>query len=303
MGKPSVTVVMSTYNGEKYFEEQIDSIESQRNVRVSLIIRDDGSTDGTLELLDKVSSHYGNIRIIQGQNLGYANSFLNALRFVPVSDYYAFADQDDVWLPTKLEAAVKTIEQKKCLYASSLTLVDQNINVIGEKKYKGYRDGIGSILSRNRIAGCTIVFDSYLCHYFKDRVDEIISYNTFNYGHDGWILLYAKILNLKIYVDNRSFILYRRHQTTVTSERRGIKKRVQNELKIFTNNDNYRIKISKYLLEKERPVKYDRETLELITSYKNKLGKRLRLLLSGRIRTGIFVVDFKNTIAVLCGRY
>ena len=115
-----IAVLMSTYNGEKYIEQQIKSILAQENVDVTLYIRDDGSFDNTVYCIKKFQDK--NINIIIGDNKGPCNSFLELVNLVDDTyDYYAFSDQDDVWLPQKLKKSIDLIEkinvsEKSCLY-------------------------------------------------------------------------------------------------------------------------------------------------------------------------------------------
>jgi rhamnosyltransferase len=98
---------MSTYNGEKYIKEQINSILNQKGVNVLLYIRDDGSSDGTSKILCEYMKKYNNVIVSLENNLGFRNSFFKALKDAPDADYYAFSDQDDYWFPEKL---LKTID-------------------------------------------------------------------------------------------------------------------------------------------------------------------------------------------------
>lgn len=93
-----VIVLMSTYNGEKYLKEQIDSILNQVKVEVFLMIRDDGSSDNTIAILKEYERQNRNIKIIKGKNIGVGNSFMQLLYNSAEAEYYAFADQDDVWV-------------------------------------------------------------------------------------------------------------------------------------------------------------------------------------------------------------
>ena len=129
----SVAVIMSTYNGEKYLGEQIDSILNQKDLEVTLFVRDDGSSDGTKNILEKYARDNGKIHINFGVNAGVGNSFMNALYSVPDTfDYYAFADQDDIWLENKLFQAVKALQESgKMLYASNQENTDKDGNSLG----------------------------------------------------------------------------------------------------------------------------------------------------------------------------
>ncbi|EME3524541.1 glycosyltransferase, partial [Enterococcus faecium] len=93
----SVTVFMSTYNSEMYLEEQIKSILKQKKVKVSLWVRDDGSSDNTINILEKYKKK-GKLTYFSGCNLGYGKSFLDLFKNIKIpTDYYAYSDQDDYW--------------------------------------------------------------------------------------------------------------------------------------------------------------------------------------------------------------
>ena len=98
--KDHILVLLSTYNGDSFLGEQIDSLLSQEDVELSIIIRDDGSSDKTIALIDYYGKLHSNIFFIKGFNCGSARSFMNLLYEANVShcdyDYYAFCDQDDV---------------------------------------------------------------------------------------------------------------------------------------------------------------------------------------------------------------
>lgn len=108
-----VQVIMSTYNGEKYVIRQIDSIMSQVGVEVSLLVRDDGSSDHTIDILKEYGTNHDNLHIIEGKNIGWRKSFLEGLTKAKNADYYAFSDQDDVWVEDKLYKCVKLLENEK----------------------------------------------------------------------------------------------------------------------------------------------------------------------------------------------
>ena len=103
---PTVAVIMSTYNGALYLEEQIESVLAQRGVRVELYVRDDGSSDETLQILEGFEQS-GSLRLERGKNIGVVPSFIRALSMVPSDvEYVALCDQDDVWYSDKLARAV-----------------------------------------------------------------------------------------------------------------------------------------------------------------------------------------------------
>ena len=125
-----VLVLLSTYNGEKYLREQLDSVLSQEGVDVSLLIRDDGSKDGTINILKEYSAKL-NVDYYEGANRGPSESFHDLLLHAQGYDYYAFCDQDDDWHKDKLRTAVERLEQMNqeapILYCCNLNVVDENL--------------------------------------------------------------------------------------------------------------------------------------------------------------------------------
>ena len=134
-----VQVLMSTYNGQKYLEEQINSILNQENVEISLLVRDDESSDDTIKVLQELSQKNKNISYFTGKNMGPARSFMELVNKSSSADYYAFSDQDDVWDSKKIISAIEKLEkiERPCLYISALEIVDENLNTIEIKKVKG----------------------------------------------------------------------------------------------------------------------------------------------------------------------
>jgi rhamnosyltransferase len=137
MMSKKVCVLLSTYNGEAYLREQIDSILAQIDVSVELIIRDDGSKDSTVKIINEYKNQYVNVLILDSyKNLGPANSFMELLYASGDADYYAFAEQDDIWLPEKLSKAIGIIEHKNIDGSSSPVLYASNqILYYGDKFY------------------------------------------------------------------------------------------------------------------------------------------------------------------------
>ena len=104
---------MSTYNGEKYIKTQLDSILAQDYEEIDLLIRDDGSTDSTREILSAYAKKYSSITWYSGKNIGVQKSFFDLILKANLErDYYAFADQDDKWLPGKISRAVSILKEK-----------------------------------------------------------------------------------------------------------------------------------------------------------------------------------------------
>ena len=232
-----ILVLMSTYNGKKYIDEQIDSILKQKNVNVSLLIRDDNSTDDTFEFLKKYEENEC-IKIYHGKNLGPAYSFLDLMKHTELMkddfDYYAFADQDDYWEENKLFMAAQELSKMKKkykLYTSSLKTVDKSLNYIGMVEAKKFE--YPEFLLRNQCAGCTMVFNKDTLNLVNDYYPEYIEM------HDFWILrILLCIDDSEIYYDNNSYILYRQHGNNVVGANKGILSAIKIKFKQLIGNED-----------------------------------------------------------------
>lgn len=203
-----VLVYISTYNGEKYLKEQIDSILNQSQCEVYIYIRDDGSKDKTKDIIIDYCNKYQNISYSFGENIGYAKSFWKIFEFENTFDFYAFCDQDDIWMPNKLSKAIdflKVNPKIPSLYTS---------NVIGynalENKYSknlfhcNCEKDFYESLQKSFLPGCTFVFNSYAFDIAK-------KYTGFLESHD-WAMYSIISAFGKVYYDDNSSIYYRLHQ-------------------------------------------------------------------------------------------
>ncbi len=166
-----IVVLMSTYNGELYLREQIDSILSQKDIELYLKVRDDGSTDSTVEILNEYAQK-GKLTFSMGENCGVGNSFMKLLYETEGQfDLYAFSDQDDIWLPNKLICAAKKLQEQKgpVLYASNQRLVDGNGKYLGLRYMTPPSCDYHQILCANQLSGCTMVFNRELFLLLKDK--------------------------------------------------------------------------------------------------------------------------------------
>lgn len=226
---PKVLVIMSTYNGEKFLKEQIDSILAQKDIDVYLHIFDDLSKDSTVEIAKEYEKKNKNVKVhINEKNKNFTYNFLDALFSFKDNqeyDYYAFADQDDFWLDTKLISAINKIKEVgKCtLYSANLKIVDQNLEYAGNNMMDTkYVNKHYDIICKNIVTGCTAVFDND----FKNLVTKKYPENI--YLHDYWLALIANYTKDAHFVYDTcpDYILYRQHGTNLIGENKsGLVKR------------------------------------------------------------------------------
>lgn len=218
-----VAVLMSTYNGEKYIREQITSILEQKGVQVTLFIRDDVSKDNTVNVIHDMQKQNSSIKLSAGKkNLNVGNSFMTLVYSVPDEyDYYALADQDDIWLPDKLSEAILMLEDSGfSLYASNQENVDKNGISMG-LRYTDEKIHLTpeSIISRNMLAGCTMVFSLKVKQILSEKDRRPSAALLRMRIHDVWIASVAAVMEGICY-DERSFIQYRQHENNVVGSRK-----------------------------------------------------------------------------------
>ena len=223
----TVIVMMSTYNGEKYLNDQVISIINQLNINVELYIRDDGSMDNTIGILKELEKAHHNIHVTYDKNIGWKKSFLTLMKKVPLTgDYYAFADQDDVWLPEKLYKAVEllgnNVLNKVKAYCSNQTFVDEELNKICIKMNKRYKKSNEvHVLVNGYGMGCTEVFSRELIKLYRRAT---IEYE--NVSHDVLVSILATYFG-SICRDEKSYMLYRQHNENAGSKHMNIIKKIK----------------------------------------------------------------------------
>lgn len=212
-----ITILMATYNGERFLSEQLDSIINQTYTNWELWIRDDSSSDKTLEIIenycvkDKRIKHYKD----ELKNLGCVRNFGTLLNNTTNDSYVMFCDQDDVWLPFKIEITLNKMKElekfakKPTLIYSPLQKVDIDLNKIEVKNYDLPKNiTINKIISQNFIYGCTMMLNKELIELVNP-----ISENAEN--HDYWIAMIAAYCGQIGSVDKPT-ILYRQHTNNVS---------------------------------------------------------------------------------------
>ena len=203
-----IAVLMSTYNGEKFLQVQMDSLLAQQGVDLTIFVRDDGSQDATVTILQSFVANHHNVRLFTGVNLGVIQSFLTLVELVSEDfDFYALCDQDDYWMPKKLASAVNMLSGKNnnqpLLYCSALEYVDTNLKYIGCSKAK-FQPSFGNALVENIVTGCTSVFNRQLrTLIIQQRPHSAVM-------HDWWMYLLATAFGEVIF-DSTSYIKYRQH--------------------------------------------------------------------------------------------
>ncbi len=203
----TVEVLLSTYNGERHLLQQLESVRAQEHPHVRLSVRDDGSSDGTVRLLEQLISARSCDRLSVGPNLGAARSFMTLLRAVSAdADYAAFCDQDDVWLPGKLPAAVAALQEVDGpgLYCCAVRLVNESLSEIKVHRRCPRGPSFENALVENIATGCTIVLNRAAIDLLASPIPQKFVM------HDAWCYLVVSGCGRVVY-DPQPYVLYRLH--------------------------------------------------------------------------------------------
>lgn len=267
MKNKEVIILMSTYNGEKYISEQIESLLNQTYKNTKIFIRDDGSKDRTIEIIKDFQQKYKNITLIEGENIGFINSFFELLKNSDNADYYAYCDQDDVWMEDKIERAVEFLEKtnsdKTALYFSNSDYYDGDMNFLAtaeKNKIYNFRNSLVECVTQ----GMTMVINNKTRETIVSNIPETCLY------HDWWTYMICSGFGEIVY-DDKSLVKYRRHNKSVTVEGRSKVQLFIWRVKEFLLGDS--LKQIKKQLQEYKNFYFDNLTEEdkkLITLFTNK---------------------------------
>lgn len=208
-----VAILLSTFNGERFLQEQLDSLLAQTHRDWVLFWRDDGSCDRTRTVLRRFAAGVGACRCVEAgppERLGPTGSFLCLLRAAIPGGYdaFAFADQDDVWLPEKLERAVRSLRQVRAdapaLYCARQVYVDEQLGRLGLSCIVRPA-GFPAALTQNIATGCTMLMNRSAAALVAASRPPSASY------HDWWAYLMVAAVGGTVLTDDEPAVLYRQH--------------------------------------------------------------------------------------------
>lgn len=296
-----IKILLSTYNGEKYLNQQLDSLFAQTYKNFEIIARDDCSQDNTLEIL-----HSYNITIIDSkENLGAKGSFAALLEYAIENsdgDYFMFCDQDDAWESDKIEQTLIKMQAIEKAYPNTPVLVHTDLKVVDEdlkilnKSFMSYQDinakynNLNNLLIQNTVTGCTVMINRKLVNLCLPIPSECIM-------HDWWIGLVASEFG-KIGYLNKATIAYRQHtKNSVGAKKFNLEYILQNMYKNHSFSEN--IAQAEAFLNRYK-TKLDKDTIKMLEDFivieeksfwqKRKTLIKYKLLKQGFIRNvGLFL--------------
>ena len=279
-----IAILMSTFNGQDYLDEQLESLYNQTiKDNIVVYIRDDGSSDDTLNIIQRWSKKM-NIVLYKGENSGPALSFWMLFMDSNIqADFYAFCDQDDIWDSDKVEVAVNSLKlnEEADLYACNCRIIDEFGEIINKKRIVSELDPcIEKLFVSGCTQGCSMVFtDKLRCVVKKMKLQCIPM-------HDIVLMLHAVCMG-KIIWDSVPHFSYRVHSKNVVAKgNKTFYQKINTTINNWKNSSkNSMSDVANELLKNNNHLtKADREYLMCISSYKVSFNKKLKIMFNKRIR-------------------
>src|SRR5436190_5071998 len=215
-------VLLSTYNGERFIAEQLDSILAQTHRNLRLIVRDDGSSDTTPAIVARYAERHASIDLIRGRNIGAVASFFQLLEHAPEGHYVALSDQDDVWRADKVARAIAALRavEGPAMYFSNVEIVGSDLRHLAAERDRAPRGAsFANALVENIATGCTVVLNADAVHALRGRKvrhSELVM-------HDWW--MYQTIAGIgRVVYERYAGVRYRQHPGNVVGSPTGMRR-------------------------------------------------------------------------------
>ncbi|ANA79722.1 glycosyltransferase family 2 protein [Paenibacillus glucanolyticus] len=303
-----VQVLLSTYNGEHYISNQLQSILRQSYPHISVLVRDDGSSDQTLVLLKEyVKAYPDRIQVIVGSNLGVVSSFFELVQQSdPHADYYCFCDQDDVWLEQKIERAVTMLSSQADhvpgMVFTSTELADKDLNSLGTWPKLPLREAsFYNALVQNIAVGATITLNKAARNKFMEgnQIDP-----TKIIMHDWWFYLLVSGFGNVMYDKNPS-MLYRQHENNVVGGSNSLFNKLKQKYRSYIKHKGEHLLVKQasefyrvygHLMEDSK-----REQLELFIAPRERLREKIDFLQKSKLYRQSIVEQLLFRFLILVG--
>lgn len=211
----NIAILLSSYNGNDYIEEQIESIYKQNYSDFQLYIRDDGSEKKFVDKLKQLQNKYPFV-LMEGENIGFVKSFMTLLEQVDDAKFYAFADQDDIWLPNKLQTAMNWFEENgnteiPQLFHSAYDVIDSESRAVtGHFYFSNKQYDFRRSITENHYSGFSMMINQDLRKKMLQGDADRIGY------HDWWAAMIVHAFG-EGYSDDKVTALHRAHGDNVTT--------------------------------------------------------------------------------------
>jgi len=231
----NVAILLCTYQGGQYLQEQLDSFGAQSHAAWRLWVSDDGYQDNTHEVLRSYQQAWGPDRLFvrTGPRRGFAANFMSLIcREEIAADYYAMSDQDDIWHADKLERAVRWLksvpQDVTALYCTRTELVDESGRKVGYSPLFTRPPSFGNALVQNVAGGNTMVFNNAARELLKTAGADVKIV-----AHDWWVYIVVSACGGKVFYDPAPSLRYRQHSENLIRANPGMRARLHRIKKLF----------------------------------------------------------------------
>ncbi len=230
-----IAILLSTYNGERFLEEQLNSLIAQSHSNWTIYASDDGSTDATLAILEKYQTKLGTDRlvILAGPRQGFAKNFLSMVKNTSIqAEYFAFCDQDDIWLPERLSTAIATLQSipsnLPALFCSRTRLINEEGCPIGLSPLFSKPACFKNAIVQSIAGGNTMLFNNSARTLLANTHTEqtIIS-------HDWWLYILVSGCGGHVHYSSQPLVNYRQHGNNLIGSNSSFRDRLVRIGKIF----------------------------------------------------------------------
>jgi len=272
---PKVTVLLTTFNGVRFLEEQLTSLFGQQGVEIEIMVNDDGSTDGTMEILDKWKAKGFNISISKSRGLGPTRAFLTLLLSCDEKQFVAFCDQDDVWVENKLTLQLSSLnDSTPMLSTCSRLYIDETGKVIGKSKSLRKPPSFLNSTFENIAPGNTMLLNNAAVKV----INELQNPPIFHY--DSWIYLLISTFGKVIFVPSY-FVKYRIHSNNSVGLRKKSIKASTRAIKDYLNQHKFLFETKSEFLSRDQL-----DHLTSISSFVSEKNLRKKLSMFSKIEIG-----------------
>lgn len=286
LNERTVAILMGTFNGEKYLREQLNSIKNQSHKNWRLYASDDGSSDGTISILETYQKYWGTdrLRITKGPQRGHAANFLSLVQDEEIqADYFAFCDQDDIWLEDKLERSIRSIqkfdESAPALYGSRTIHIDKDGKKIGISTLFRRPPSFKNALVQNIAGGNTMMFNKLTRKLF-----DSIPRNSSITAHDWITYVLVTACGGYVYYDTSPCLLYRQHLTNLIGSNLGFRGRLFRIFQLLKGEYSSHIDTNLKCLEaitRNADFDFDRDLEQFWKLRRGNFLSKIRILSSG----------------------
>ncbi len=308
MNRYKLCVLLSTYNGERFLREQLDSIAAQTLVPHMLMIRDDGSSDRTFDIIEEFrSGSQIDIVFYREKNVGPQISFRVLMNYAADTDADVFflCDQDDIWESNKVELFCNNfsrLDSPELVFSRQLLVNENNVPIGLSSRVR--RVGFGNALIENVVTGCSAAFNKACLELAREDIESVSKRNIVSM-HDWWLYIVASAFGKVIYID-LPLTRYRQHGGNVLGKSTSQGARIAKRIRRFIKGGDYQISTNSAAVlttfgHRLSPKYFN--AASLVSRSRGEIAPRIKLIFSFKCWRQSFTDQFLWRLLCLIGYY